>query len=209
MRKFVLTATAVLTLAVTACQAPSNPPTTQPPVPSATASGTPAPGSQVPTPSCTQIKSVSRKQSGDAGNNGVIINVRQGRHACFDQVTFDMQGAGALPVHYRVEYVDKVTTGGRGDEVPVEGSAILRVIIFAWDYTHPTDAVPTPSPTPSPAWRVQTVVATGDGPSMVEVKHAGAHEGQTTFAVGVRGQQPFEVDYWNGHVILFIAHPTA
>jgi hypothetical protein len=215
MRKYtIMTAVALVVLATTATACTRTAPT--PPQPTAPPSATsrPAPSTNTPrtqappAPSCTQAYSwnTALKFSGDAGNDGVIIDVDNGRHGCFDQVTFRIQGAGKRPVNYRVEYVSEVQTGGKGDPVPVEGGETLRVIIFAWDYTHPTDTVPAPSPTPSRAWQPQTTVALGDGPSMAEVKHAGTHEGQTVFAVGVRGRQKFQVDYWNGNVILYIAH---
>ena len=56
---------------------------------------------------------------------GHLTNVRTGRHACYDRIVFDVNGA---PSWYRVHYVDNVYTIGEGKLIPLRGGAKLEII---------------------------------------------------------------------------------
>jgi hypothetical protein len=135
-----------------------------------------------------------------------LSQVRAGRHACYDRVVFDVEGAD--PVGFFASYVPVVRADGSGEEVPVAGTAALEVVVRA-AYLGSDD------PT---TW--QEMPRTGDDlmatselaqwNALRGVAFAGSFEGQTTFAVGVQGKRAFRV--WtlasaNGQrVILDIAH---
>ena len=103
---------------------------------------------------------------------GRVQSVRAGRHACFDRLVIDMTGRAP---GFDVRYVTTVRSDGSGFPVPVAGGARLAVV----------------------AHKGATSVATM--PSVVgfatfrEVKWAGAFEGYTTIALGVRARLPHRV----------------
>jgi hypothetical protein len=161
-------------------------------------------GSEFPACAQTRTWGTGTKQSAPY-TTAELYNVRAGRHACYDRVVFDVNGAD--PVGYSVSYVRKVLADGSGQPVPVAGGAALEVIVHAPDFfAAPGGHQPWREP-----WRVgQALAGPTRWPALKEVRFAGSFEGQTTFAAGVRARLPFRVFTLNSdgtrRVIIDIAH---
>ncbi|HEX2301060.1 MAG TPA: hypothetical protein VHH34_21555 [Pseudonocardiaceae bacterium] len=126
----------------------------------------------------------------------MLYNSRIGQHSCYDRVVFDINGPG--PVGYDVRYVPVVSADGSGNPVPVAGDAALQVVVRA-----PTQGSPGDTSGHQPGVVFAPSGARLHGPGglenwgcLREVRSAGYFEGQTTFAIGVRGKLPFRVDTW-------------
>ncbi len=112
-----------------------------------------------------------------------VVDVRTGRHTCYDRFVVDVAGdAGG----YVVEYVDEVRHDGSGDVVPTRGGASLQVVVLDPAYDAYGNA------TYSPANPAELRDVTGYA-TFRQVVWAGTFEGQTTFGLGVRARLPFRV----------------
>ena len=111
------------------------------------------------------------------GSTGEVVDVRAGRHACFDRLVLDVDGDLA---GYFVQYVDAVHRDGSGDLVPLRGGARLQVVATA-------PAVATDAFFLSDG---ELVDVTGYR-TFRQVAWAGSFEGQTTIGLGVRARLPF------------------
>ena len=113
------------------------------------------------------------------GHGGDLLDVRAGRHACFDRLVLDV--AGEDP-GYLVSYVPTVFTEGAGDPVPLRGAADLQVVVQAraeqGDEWFQGD---------------RDMIDTRGFRTFRQVAHAGSYEAQSTFGVGVRSRLPFRV----------------
>ncbi len=130
-----------------------------------------------------------------------LVNVRAGRHACFDRLVVDASGKAD---GYRVEYVTQVYRGGSGQPIPLRGGARLAVIAFA--PAHDDDYRLTYRPA-NPAelanvsgWRTFRQVSWG-----------GTYEGESTIGLGVRARLPFRAFTLNGpgtgsRIVIDVAH---
>jgi len=123
-------------------------------------------------------------------SQATLVDVRTGRHDCFDRVVFDFQGSAT---GYRVAYTDRVVSQGRGEPLRVAGGALLDVTLL-----EPASAAPA---APSLAgYR-----------TLRDVVFGGSFEGYTTFGVGVRARLPFRVFTLAGpggesRIVLDVAH---
>lgn len=122
---------------------------------------------------------------------GLLFDVRPGRHECWDRIVFDVDTT--QEVGFRIGYVPVVTQDGSGFEVPVAGMAALQLTIDAW--------------------APEQFVGYGfsaEWDSLREIKYAGSFEGVTTFAIGTVGKVPFAVSHWlegdTMHVIIDLYH---
>ncbi|MET0728311.1 MAG: hypothetical protein ABWZ76_08450 [Acidimicrobiales bacterium] len=114
-----------------------------------------------------------------AGSTGEVVNVRAGRHACFDRLVLDVEGhLGG----YFVQYVDVVRHDGSGDPVPLRGGARLQVTATA--PAAPTDAI---------FLSTGELVDVSRYRTFRQVAWAGTFEGNTTIGLGVRARLPFRV----------------
>ncbi len=133
-----------------------------------------------------------------------LIDVRTGRHDCYDRVVFDFQGPAD---GYRVGY-GGVVSQARGEALSVAGGATLSVTLL------------------EPAYDVETGASTcaqcsgGTGSHMVNVSgyrtlrdvvFGGSFEGYTTIGVGVRARLPFRVFTLAGpgghsRIVIDVAH---
>ena len=131
------------------------------------------------------------------GSTGKVVNVRAGRHACFDRLVVDV--AGDLD-GYVVRYVPQVARDGSGTPVPLRGGAKLQVIATAPAIA--TDAWFLPNgelldPTGYRTFR--------------HLAWAGSFEGQSTFGLGVRARLPFRAFILDGpgdrsRLVVDVAH---
>ena len=172
-----------------AATTPPNTATTATPAPGTT-TAPPRPTTPPPaTPSCAATSGWSTDARGaDTMSRDALYLVRSGRHACFDRVVFDVNGAAEAG--YAVRYVPVVTSDPKGDPLPVPGGAALEVVVRA-------PALGTDDSGHAPgrvlAATGDTLVTTPGWPSLRAVRFAGSFEGQSTFAVGVRAKLPFRV----------------
>ena len=130
-----------------------------------------------------------------------VVDVRAGRHACFDRLVIDVDGRA---YDYWVQYVDQVRMDGSGTVVPLEGGAKLHVGAGAGAYDVNADL------TYAPADASHLVDVTGYR-TFRQVAWAGAMEGRTTIGLGVRARLPFRVFMLEGpgsgsRLVVDVAH---
>jgi hypothetical protein len=140
--------------------------------------------------------------------SAALYRVRAGRHRCYDRVVFDLNGSEA--VGYTAKYVPVVRADGSGAPVPINGGAVLEVVVRG-----PVQGSDNQGHQPwaSPPALGQDLVAPATlagWASLTRVAFAGSFEGQTTVAVGLRESRPFRVwvsgERHYRHVVLDIAH---
>lgn len=125
-----------------------------------------------------------------------LVNVRAGRHDCYDRLVFDTNG----PVNgYWVSYVDVVTEDPTGNPVPLRGGARLSVTVQAPSYDQNGNL------TYNPPNRAELVNVAGFQ-TFRQVAWAGSFEGSTTVGLGVRARLPFRVFTLPGRVVVDVAH---
>jgi hypothetical protein len=168
-----------------------DPTKTPPPDPSATGSAEskPSGGSTIAPASCKREIAgwTTEPKPNNTMSAAEIYAVRTGRHDCFDRVVFSLNDTA--PVGHHVSYVDVTRADGSGQAVPTTGGADLQVIVRAWDFGYAQDGK---QPWRKP-WKVGQTLYEHDWPALRQVKAAGAHDGQTTFAVGVEERLPVHV----------------
>jgi len=114
-----------------------------------------------------------------AGSQLVITEIRTATHPGLDRVVLEFAGEGQPG--WTVEYVDRAESQGSGNQVPVEGSSILR--IEATGTTNPQPGEPT----------VPQRIPGGDN-FVTEVVSDGIFEGSTVAFVGLSTDpKPFDV----------------
>lgn len=130
-----------------------------------------------------------------------LVNVRAGRHACYDRLVLDVAGAAN---GYSVRYVSQVTADGSGFVVPVRGGARLQLVARV---PANNDAG---ASTYNPTTRSQLVPVAGYR-TLRQVAWAGSFEGHTSIGVGVRARLPFRVFVLGGpgsgsRIVIDVAH---
>lgn len=125
-----------------------------------------------------------------------LVNIRSGRHDCYDRLVFDTNGSVN---GYWVSYVDVVTHDPTGDPVPLRGGARLSVTVQAPSYDENGNL------TYNPANRSELVNVAGYQ-TFRQVAWAGSFEGSTTVGLGVRARLPFRVFTLPGRVVVDVAH---
>ncbi|GAA1577781.1 hypothetical protein GCM10009789_34070 [Kribbella sancticallisti] len=130
-----------------------------------------------------------------------LVDVRTGRHTCFDRLVFDI--AGKAP-GYSARYVTNVYQDGSGQLVPLRGGAKLELVLRAPAYNDAGRS------TYTPANRRELTNVTGYT-TFRQVAYAGSFEGQTTVGLGVRARLPFRVFTLAGpgthsRVVVDVAH---
>jgi hypothetical protein len=163
-----------------------------------------AAGSRAASPYCGLVWG-SLPERGMAMTTAPIVDVRAGRHRCFDRLVVDL-GAGPVPRDaYDVRYVPVVRADGSGHALPVRGAADLQVVVRAAAYDRDTGAAT------YSFGNGRELVPVGGFRTLRQVATAGSFEGQTTFAVGVRARLPFRVFALSGpgsgsRLVVDVAH---
>ena len=121
-----------------------------------------------------------------AADTDMVMDVRSGRHACYDRLVVDLLGQDATFGSYDVRYVTGVVEDGSGRAVPVRGAADLQIVVQAPAYDGDGKATFTPDDR-------REVVGVGGYRTFRQVAWAGSYEGSTTLALGVRARLPFRV----------------
>ena len=115
-----------------------------------------------------------------------LVDVRSGRHTCYDRLVVDLNGAGSTVTGYGVRYVTTVYQDGSGEPVSLRGGAKLLIVVKAPAYDDNGHS------TYSPANRTE-LVNTAGYQTFRQVALAGSFEGQTTIGLGVRARLPMRV----------------
>ncbi|TYC19391.1 hypothetical protein FXF52_36895 [Micromonospora sp. MP36] len=158
-------------------------------------------GAAAATPYCG-ITWGSTARAGGALSTAPLVEVRTGRHECWDRVVFEFAGPAD---GWSVAYGETHTEGqGLALSPYTAGGALLRVSLCAPAYDeHHAATVP---------YRTGAHAANVLGyRTLRDVVFGGSFEGYTTFAVGVRARLPFRVFALNGpgthsRIVLDVAH---
>ena len=137
----------------------------------------------------------SLEKSAPGLSQAPVVNVRTGRHACYDRLVIDVAGdVGG----YTVRYVPQVTADGSGAVIPTRGGAAIEI------------TVNDPGETYTPANRTELRNVTGYR-TFRQVVFAGSFEGYTSVGLGVRARLPFRVFTLDGpgsssRLVVDVAH---
>ena len=112
-----------------------------------------------------------------------LVDVRTGRHACFDRLVLETRGTMG---GYTVRYVWKVRHDASGQIIPTRGGARIQVTITGPAYDSKGN------PTYVPANPRELTNVTGYS-TFRQVVWAGSFEGYTSIGLGVRARLPFRV----------------
>ncbi len=127
-----------------------------------------------------------------------IINVRAGRHECFDRLVIDLD-AGAPGYH--VQYVRRYRHIATGAIIPTPGGARLEIIARAAAFND----------------QGQATYDGVDGQALPRInlagfetfrstRYGGSFEGHTSFGLGVRARLPFRVLKLGNRLVIDVAH---
>lgn len=132
---------------------------------------------------------------------GSLVNLRSGRHACYDRLVVDVRGTIG---HYSAGYVPVVRADGSGEPVKVDGGAALQVFVFApnWDRNDTITYAPTDD---------RRAVDVRGYRTFRQVSYLGAFEGDSHIAIGVRARLPYRVFVLDGpgdlsRLVIDVAH---
>jgi hypothetical protein len=127
-----------------------------------------------------------------------VLNVRTGRHACYDRLVVDLAGPAS---GYVVRYVRRFRQDPSGQIIPLPGGARIEIIVRAPavdNNGHPTYPGTVGQPLPG-------VNLTGYQ-TFRSTRYGGTFEGQTQFGLGVRARLPFRVLKIGNRVVVDVAH---
>ncbi|GEK20160.1 AMIN-like domain-containing (lipo)protein [Cellulomonas xylanilytica] len=130
-----------------------------------------------------------------------VVNVRTGRHSCYDRLVIDVAGdVGG----YTVAYVPVVIQDASGYEIPTRGGAALQITVNDPSYDSGYNE------TYDPADPLELTDVTGYS-TFRQVVAAGSFEGYTSLGLGVRARLPFRVFTLDGpgtssRLVVDVAH---
>ncbi|MEV0374000.1 hypothetical protein AB0I10_30055 [Streptomyces sp. NPDC050636] len=149
---------------------------------------------------CSTVWGSGDKSATDA-NGKPLKNIKTSQSACYDRMVFDISGATGK-LGYHVGYVDKFHQDGSGEQIPVNGGAILQIYVSA--------------PSHDPATGRQTYAGRAGKPlpgvnitgykTFKDTKFGASFEGQTQVGLGVRAKLPFRVLQSGDQLIVDVAH---
>jgi hypothetical protein len=127
-----------------------------------------------------------------------VTDIRIGRHDGFDRVVFETDGTGTPG--WDVHYVDAAHSQGSGDDIEVDGDAVLQVTITG---------VGIPADTGVDEYSGPDRLSSGDAQVVTEVVWDSTFEGTSQAVVGVTAETPFRVYLLEGpaRVVLEVADP--
>ncbi|KPI10311.1 hypothetical protein OV450_8514 [Actinobacteria bacterium OV450] len=131
-----------------------------------------------------------------------LVNVRTGRHDCYDRMVFDVSGVRDHRIGYQVKYVSKLFQDGSGRRIKVTGGAILEIRISAPSYS-PSTGEPT---YPAKDGRTLPNVNLAGYRTFRDARFASSFEGDTLVGLGVRTRLPFRVFQLGGRIVVDVAH---
>lgn len=146
----------------------------------------------------------SQDKSAGVLSPDALIDVRAGRHSCYDRLVMDFKDADGAPVGYSVRYVPAVTQDGSGNVIPLRGGAFLQIDLRAPSYDANGNL------TYNPANRNELVNVAG-WQTFRQIAFGGTFEGYSTIGLGVRARLPFRVFALDGpggnsRLVIDVAH---
>ena len=127
-----------------------------------------------------------------------VTDIRIGRHDGFDRVVFEADGTGTPG--WDVRYVDAANSQGSGEDIAVEGGAILQVTL---------NGVGLPADTGVEEYSGPDRLTSADAEVVTEVVFDSTFEGTTVSFVGVTEETPFRAYLLEdpARVVLEVADP--
>jgi hypothetical protein len=120
----------------------------------------------------------------DPASGQTLVDVRAGRHDCYDRLVLDIRGPALRT--WQVRYVPQVIHDPRGDVVPLRGGAFVQIVVGATTYDE--NGRPTYDLSND-----RELAPVAGFTTFRQVALAGSFEGLTTLALGVRARLPFRV----------------
>jgi hypothetical protein len=132
--------------------------------------------------------------AGAAADGGTLVGIRVGQHTTFDRVVFDFADGGPS---FLVSHVARLREDGSGNVVPVQGRAVLRVVLSPAT-AHDGNGAPTVGPLPPVAGFA----------ALRDIVPAGDFEGVVTYGIGTAGRSPFAAGQLTGppRVVVDVVH---
>ncbi|MDH6125596.1 hypothetical protein [Kitasatospora sp. GP82] len=132
-----------------------------------------------------------------------LVDVRTGATPCYDRIVLDVPGASAAhPLGYQVQYVDTLLQQASGNPIPVNGGAIIEIVVTAASYDHTAGKPSYPGRAGEPLHGVDL----GGYRTFTDTRFAGSFEGYTQIGLGVRARLPFRVFQLDNRVVVDVAH---
>jgi len=136
-----------------------------------------------------------------SGYTAHLVDVRAGRHECFDRLVLDFEGDIS---GYFVRYVGEVRTDGEGELIPLRGGARLQVVAMAPDHDDAGQVTYRPA-------NGSELVNVAGWRTFRQVAWAGSFEANSTVGLGVRARLPFRVFLLDGpgdqsRMVVDVAH---
>ncbi|OKK08722.1 hypothetical protein AMK26_03765 [Streptomyces sp. CB03234] len=144
----------------------------------------------------------SAQKTGVSAATASLVDIRTGRHDCFDRMVFHAPGIGSSKIGYHIRYVDRVYQDGSGQYVPVAGGARLEVRIAAPSYNPETGGQTYRGKVAQP---LPGVNLTGYR-TFKDARFVGSFEGDTQIGLGVRARLPFRVLHLPDRLVVDVAH---
>lgn len=144
----------------------------------------------------------SDTKSADDATAKSLRNITTGKHTCYDRMVFDIKGATSK-IGYHVGYVTKFRQSGTGDQIRVNGGAILELVVNSPSYNPSNPAQKTYAGKPGKS--LPGVNVTGYK-TFRDTKFGASIEGQTQVGLGLRAKLPFRVQQSGDKLIVDVAH---
>ncbi|EST39034.1 hypothetical protein N566_04230 [Streptomycetaceae bacterium MP113-05] len=145
----------------------------------------------------------SLPKSAPFASNRPLVDVRTGRHACFDRMVLDVRGGmPAGPAGHHVRYVSRLHQDGSGRPLAVRGGAVLEIVVGAPSYDPDTHE---PTYAARPGGRLPGVNLDGYR-TFRDARYGASHEGTTQLGLGVRARLPFRVFPLGDRIVVDVAH---
>jgi hypothetical protein len=146
----------------------------------------------------------SRPKSAPFESNRPLVDVRTGRHACFDRMVLDIRGdAPATAAGYHVRYVPTFHQDGSGRPLVIRGGAILEIVVGAPSYDPETHEPTYHGARPG---RPLPGVDLAGYRTFRDARYGASYEGTTQLGLGVRARLPFRVFPLGDRVVVDVAH---
>lgn len=127
-----------------------------------------------------------------------LVNVRTGRHACYDRLVVDLDGPAS---GYIVRYVNVYRADGSGQVIPLPGGAKIEIIVRA-----PAIDMNGDETYPGVTGQHLPGVSVAGYDTFRSTRFGGSFEGQTSLGLGVRARLPFRVTKIGQRVVIDVAH---
>jgi hypothetical protein len=157
------------------------------------------PAGAAPEAACAVTWGSQAKSAGpDTSPFSELLDVRTGRHACYDRLVVDLDGRAS---GYVVRYVNVFRAEGSGQVIPLPGGAKIQIVVRA-----PANDVNGNPTYPAVVGRHLPGVSVAGYATFRSTRYGGSFEGLTTLGLGVRARLPFRVFKLGNRVVIDVAH---